>query len=71
MYVDPNYQTKKALKEAVARGELVFAFSPGPFATSFIQGQIVSIEGPHYPKPHAWYATVEVDHNGNVTRVTG
>ena len=31
MYVRPNFKTKKALREAVARGEKVEVFSPGPF----------------------------------------
>jgi hypothetical protein len=28
------------------------------------------IEGPHYPKPHRWYATVVIE-NGFVTEVKG
>jgi hypothetical protein len=66
MYVKPNFKTKKALKEAVAKGETVEVFSPGPFpATS--DGR-EAIEGPHYPEPHRWYAQVEVK-DGLVTKV--
>ena len=31
MYVEPNFKTKKALKEAVANGDRVTVFQPGPF----------------------------------------
>lgn len=66
MYVDPNFRTLKALREALAKGEQVLVFSPGPFpapteGTAFV-------EGPHSPEPHRWYAKVEV-HNGLVTKV--
>jgi hypothetical protein len=65
-YVDPNFKTKKALKEAVANGEQVSVFSPGPYPAK--QNGTEYIEGPHYPKPHTWYAQVEVK-DGMVTKV--
>lgn len=58
-YVDPNYKTKKALKEAVAAGVQVGVFSPGPFPAR--ENGTVAVEGPHYPEPHRWYATVTVE----------
>lgn len=67
MYVDPNFKTKKALKEAVASGQHVTVFSPGPFPVSSAKKQ--AVEGPHYPEPHRWYAQVEVDENLRVTKV--
>lgn len=66
MYVNPNFKTKKALKEAVARGDRVDVFSPGPFPCKTDGTE--SVEGPHYPEPHRWYAQVEVT-NGVVTKV--
>ena len=57
-YVDPNFKTKKALKEAVKNGEHVEVFSPGPFGVK-TDGR-VAVEGPHWPKAHTWYANVEV-----------
>ncbi len=66
MYVDPNFETKKALKEAVAAGEQVRVFSPGPFPAP--QDGPTTIEGPHYPKPHSWYAAVTVE-GGLVVKV--
>jgi hypothetical protein len=58
-YVSPNFKTKKALKEAVAAGQRVEVFSPGPFPAKSDGRE--TIEGPHYPKPHAWYANVQVE----------
>lgn len=57
-YVDPNFKTKKALKEAIKNGEHVMVYSPGPFPVA--RDGEVSVEGPHYPKPHTWYARVVV-----------
>lgn len=67
-YVDPNFKSKKELKAAVAEGKEVFVFSPGPFGCK--QDGREFIEGPHYPKPHTWYAQVEVK-AGQVIKVIG
>lgn len=69
MYTEKNYKTKKALKEAVARGDDVMIYQPGPFGhgIEFGSGQYV-IEGPHYPAPHSWYASATLT-NGQVTKV--
>lgn len=66
MYVDPNCKTKKELRERVANGEEVYVFSPGPFPAK--KNGTEFIEGPHYPKPHTWYAQVEVK-DGKVIKV--
>jgi hypothetical protein len=66
VYVSPNYLTKKALKEAVAAGKSVYVYSPGPFPAK--KDGTEYIEGPHYPKPHTWYAQVEVK-DGKVVKV--
>lgn len=65
-YVRPNFKTKKALKEAVAKGNRVEVFSPGPFLAN--QNGQEFVEGPHYPEPHKWYAQVCIT-NGVVTSV--
>jgi hypothetical protein len=67
-YVSPNFPTKKALKAAVAEGQRVEVFSPGPWPAK--RDGTESIEGPHYPKPHTWYASVKVE-DGVVVKVTG
>jgi hypothetical protein len=59
MYTDINFKTKKALKEAVAAGKQVTVYQPGPFGPKVPDGQGCA-EGPHYPQPHTWYATVTV-----------
>jgi hydroxyacyl-ACP dehydratase HTD2-like protein with hotdog domain len=65
-YVDPNYKTKADLKKAVKDGKVVRVFSPGPFP--IITHGALSVEGPHYPQPHTWYARVEV-RDGVVVKV--
>jgi hypothetical protein len=67
-YVSPNFPTKKALKAAVANGDPVEVFSPGPFGCKANGRE--SVEGPHYPKPHSWYAQVDVV-DGKVVKVVG
>jgi hypothetical protein len=66
MYVDPNFKSKKALKEAVAAGQRVSVYSPGPFPANRNGNEFV--EGPHYPEAHRWYAQVSVK-DGLVTSV--
>lgn len=66
MYVSPNFKTKKALKEAVADGQEVTVYSPGPFPAK--QNGTEYVEGPHYPAPHSWYAQVTVK-DGKVIKV--
>lgn len=53
MYVNPNFPSKAALKRALAEGQSVDVFAPG-LGTVPLNGS-VSLEGPHYPKPHTWY----------------
>ena len=54
-YTDFNFKTKKALKEAVASGQTVTVYQPGPFGGCPTEGT-VALEGPHYPAAHSWYA---------------
>ena len=56
MYTSRNFKTKKALKDAVAAGEQVRVFSPGLGQPK--ENGTESVEGPHYPEPHRWYAHV-------------
>ena len=61
MYTDRNFKTKKALKEAVAAhaagtGPAVTYHQPGPFGGNEPLNGSFSVEGPHYPEPHRWYA---------------
>lgn len=68
MYVEPNFKSKKALKEAVAAGRDVSIYQPGPFGGNEPRDAILSVEGPHYPEPHKWYARIQVV-GGRVVKV--
>lgn len=68
-YVNPDYATKKAFKAAVAAGVKHETYNPSGVFNAPQNGRDV-IEGPHYPKPHRWYAAVVVE-NGIVIKVTG
>lgn len=72
MYTDTNFKTKKALKEVVARGESVHVYQPNDMFGVTDKVRVgkhqVSLEGPHYPEPHRWYATAEVE-DGVVVKV--
>ncbi len=57
MYANKNTKTKKALKEAVIAGEKIGIHQVGPFGGNEPTSGRVSIEGPHYPQPHRWYAS--------------
>ena len=60
MYEHSNPKTKKALKALVAGGQASF-FQPGGFFPTVIpENGVIYVEGPHYPKPHKWYARVEI-----------
>lgn len=56
MYTNKNFKTKKALKEAIAAGEKIGIHQPGPFGGNEPTNGQVTLEGPHYPEPHKWYA---------------
>lgn len=60
MYVNPDFQTKKAFKEAVKAGETVVIYQPNALHDVDIpMNGSCFVEGPHYPKPHTWYAEVQ------------
>ena len=63
-YVDPNYKTKKEFIAAVNAGVKHRTYNPSGMFPTLQNGPDV-IEGPHYPKPHKWYAQVRVE-NGIV-----
>lgn len=65
-YVDPNFKTKKALKQALADGKEVSVFNPG--LGTIPQNGTVYLEGPHFPEPHKWYAQGTMQ-DGKLVRV--
>lgn len=73
MYARGNPKTKKQLREWVeADDSHVEAFLPNSEFTGFhtqTDGE-AAIEGPHYPKPHRWYARVLLE-DGEIVKVLG
>lgn len=69
MYVNPDYKTKKALKLAVAVGDIVTVYQPNNlFNVEPPTDEVATVEGPHSPKPHIWYAQVTIE-NGKIIKV--
>lgn len=68
-YTSPDFPSKAALKRAVAAGAKISVYSAGPFGGPYAGRSSVGLEGPHYPKPHSWYATASVDASGFVASV--
>ena len=60
MYTTTNFKTKKALMDAVANGEKVTYYQPGPFGGNEPRDGSIVLEGPHFPEPHRWYAQAKV-----------
>ena len=58
-YTSRNFKTKKALKEALAKGERVSVYQPGLFGPDVRDGTVY-LEGPHSPAAHTWYASAYV-----------
>jgi hypothetical protein len=56
-YVDPDFQTKKEFISAVKNGQQLRPYNPSGMFPQKQDGN-ETIEGPHYPKPHKWYASV-------------
>jgi hypothetical protein len=64
MYTDKDFNSKKELKEALEKSVTVRVYQPNDMfgiTERISRGKhTVSLEGPHYPKPHKWYAQAEV-----------
>ena len=63
-YTTRDFKSKKALKDAIASGERVTWFQPNDmFNSGPKEGETrsITLEGPHYPKPHTWYAQAIVE----------
>ena len=62
MYTTQNFKSGAAVKRAIKAGERVEVFQPGGIFESQTNG-IVTIEGPHYPKPHSWYLRAQIENS--------
>ena len=68
-YVDPDYKTKKAFKEALKAGIEHRTYNPSGMFPVPANGRDV-VEVPHYPKPHSWNVRVLVV-DGVVEKILG
>jgi hypothetical protein len=75
LYASGNPATKKALKQmavdlnATKAGGGFWFYQEGPFGDGEHEmepGQSFAFEGPHYPKPHTWYAKVSRKADGTL-----
>jgi hypothetical protein len=59
-YTTINFKKKRELKDAVAAGRRITCYQPGlgPDLSNYT-GK-ATVEGPHYPAPHSWYAEIEM-----------
>ena len=76
MYTTENFKTKKALREAIKAGARVTFFQPGYMSINRmhtdgkqVENGTITLEGPHYPAPHSWYAQATVK-DGLVIKVS-
>jgi hypothetical protein len=60
MYTTTNFKSKAALKRAIKEGEAVRIFQIGPFGGNEPTDGYTTLEGPHYPAPHTWYAEAQL-----------
>lgn len=70
MYTSINFKTKKQLREAIAAGQKVTVYQPNADITGakVPDNGTVTLEGPHYPAPHTWYAQATIV-GGYITKV--
>ena len=54
MYTVKNYRSKAEIKRDLAAGKIIEIMPVGQYPVP-TDGPI-SLEGPHYPEPHRWYA---------------
>ena len=59
-YTTYNYPSKAAVKRDLVKGIEVNCYQPGLGPELSNYTGTVSLEGPHYPKPHKWYGVGEM-----------
>lgn len=69
-YTSTNFKTKKELKLAVESGRKISVYTPGGMFPDPQPGSKCAVEGPHYPQPHKWYASVQLDNDGYIVKVS-
>jgi len=69
-YAVKNYKTKKDLITDFKAGAKIQVYQPGGYFSSEVADGPSVIEGPHFPKPHTFYLSVEVK-DGIVVKIHG
>lgn len=67
MYATQNFKKKKELKAAVMAGQSIGVYVPNSMFNAPQNGRAF-VEGPWFPKPHMWYAEVELK-DGQIVKV--
>lgn len=70
-YVSCNPKSMAELKRRFEAGEELHVFQPGGLFPLNVgpDGGEISLEGPHYPKPHRWYGRVAVNGDHVITKI--
>ena len=68
-YTTVDFKTKKALKEALTAGQHIRVYQPGGLFPDPTYPGTCTLEGPHFPKAHSWYAQATLDEKGYITKV--
>lgn len=55
-YAYPNFKTKRQLMDAVKAKRPITVAENTPWGPRSVTDGAVTLEGPHYPEPHKWYA---------------
>jgi hypothetical protein len=58
-YTRTDFRTKKEVKQALLSGRLIACIRLQPNGDRPITDDEVNLSGPHYPRPHTWYANGE------------
>lgn len=67
MYTHEDFDTGAEVKRAFKEGRKITVFQPGGMFAGETDGR-VCIEGPHYPRPHRWYLSVQIE-DSVITRI--
>ena len=64
-YIASNPKTKKQVKQDLKDGKRLEVYRNTPWGKEGVNNAELSVEGPHYPRPHSWYGVAKVQ-NGVV-----
>ncbi len=68
MYIYPDRKSKAAIRREIADGQTFFTVAANGLELNPPQDGTVTVEGPHYPKPHTWYGQATIK-DGRVVKI--